>query len=293
MTQLLSQLAIPALIAILFAVSAFLFALSLIPSKSILTRQLEVLQQQTPTASEQQRLAMFEKMFSPEGKASVAKRLMEAGWYTVTPAQMMLRVVASGVLGVIADILLWRFVNVGPIVDSAMLLIVPIALAYAPMWFLSAAADARKIAVQKAMPDFLDMVATTVQAGLSVNAALGYAIDAAPGPLGEEMREVLSQVRLGRARSDALKAASDRLNQPEFRTAITAINQAEKLGANLAQVLGELAEDVRNHRAMIVEENAAKLPVKMVFPMAFFMLPTLFVIIFGTIAANYFQNVAR
>ncbi|MDQ6931999.1 MAG: type II secretion system F family protein, partial [Candidatus Eremiobacteraeota bacterium] len=69
-------------------------------------------------------------------------------------------------------------------------------------------------------------------------------------------------------------------------TMITAITQAEKLGANISKVLNEIAEDTRHQRIMLVEEQAAKLPVKMVFPMAFFMLPSLFVIIFGAVAAK-------
>jgi tight adherence protein C len=134
------------------------------------------------------------------------------------------------------------------------------------------------------------MVATTVQAGLSVNQSLAYAIDAAPGALGDEIKSALSEIRLGRARSDALRAAADRLNQQQFTTTVTAITQAERLGTNISKVLNELAEDVRNHRIMLVEEKAAKLPVKMVFPMAMFLLPALFVVIFGALAANYMSQ---
>jgi tight adherence protein C len=159
-----------------------------------------------------------------------------------------------------------------------------------PMGALDKAIAARKVAVQKALPDFLDMVATTVQAGLSINQSLGYAVDAAPGALGEEIKAALSEIRLGRARSEALKAAAERLQQQQFSTTITAITQAERLGTNISKVLNELAEDVRNHRIMIVEEHAAKLPVKMVFPMALFMLPSLFVVIFGALAANYLSQ---
>lgn len=162
--------------------------------------------------------------------------------------------------------------------------------AFMPMNMLSRAVAARKVQVQKALPDFLDMVATTVQAGLSVNQALAYAIDAAPGALGEEIKAALSEIRLGRARSDSLKAAAERLQQQQFTTTVTAITQAERLGTNISKVLVELSEDVRNHRIMIVEEHAAKLPVKMVFPMAMFMLPALFVVIFGALAANYITN---
>jgi tight adherence protein C len=282
---------LPFLIPILFGASAFLFALSLVPNKSILTQQIETLEQRDPNVSEATRLAMFEKMFSPAGRASLTKKLIEAGWYTVRPSQMALRSAAGVLFGLVTDGLLWWLApHFSATIELAMFIAVPVLFGYAPFFVLNQAIEKRKIEVQKALPDFLDMVATTVQAGLSVNAALSYAIDAAPGPLGDEMKEVLSQIRLGRARADALKSMAERVNQVELRTAITAITQAERLGANLAQVLGELSEDTRNHRASVVEEDAAKLPVKMVLPMAFCMLPTLFVLIFGALAANYFAN---
>jgi Flp pilus assembly protein TadB len=284
--QTLMHYAIPGL----FSLSAFLFALSLLPSKSPLSRQLEVLQRRDNTLTEASRIALFERMFSTEQRATLTKQLAEAGWYLVTPAKMGLRICAGACLGVVFGILIWRFVHMQMFLLLPLVILVPVMCAYSPIYFLNAAIEARKIAIQKALPDFLDMVATTVQAGLSVNAALAYAVDAAPGPLGDEIKEALSEIRLGRARADALKAAADRANQQEFKTAITAITQAEKLGANVAAVLNELAEDTRHHRVMVVEENAAKLPVKMVFPMAFFMLPGIFVVIFGTLAANYFAT---
>jgi tight adherence protein C len=148
--------------------------------------------------------------------------------------------------------------------------------------------ETRKAAIQKALPEFLDMVASTVQAGLALNAALAYAVDAAPGPLGDEIKEALSEIRLGRARADALKAAGERANQPELTNALRIMTQAERLGANIAKLLTDLADDARHRRLMMVEEMAAKLPVKMVFPMVFFMIPAIFTIIFGTVAANYF-----
>jgi tight adherence protein C len=282
---------LPFAIPVLFAVSIFLVALSLVPNKSILTRQLEVLERRDANLNEEDRLAMFERMFNPARRASISRSLIEAGWYTVTPAQMGLRILAGALLGGVIDVgLWWRLPHLTIELELAALALLPILCGYAPLFLLNGAIEKRKIAIQKALPDLLDMIATTVQAGLSVNAAFGYAVDAAPGPLGDEIKEVLSQIRLGRTRSDALKAMADRVNQQELKTAVSAITQAEKLGANLAAVLGEIAEETRNHRAMVVEEDAAKLPVKMVFPMTLFMLPALFVIIFGAIAANYLAN---
>jgi tight adherence protein C len=177
-----------------------------------------------------------------------------------------------------------------PVVQVALIVILFCGITYAPISMLNRAMEKRKEQVQKQLPDFLDMIASTVQAGLSLNASLAYAVDSAPGALGDEIKEALAEIRLGRARSEALKAAADRLNQQEFTTTVAAITQAERLGANVGKILSELADDTRTHRILIVEEFAAKLPVKMVFPMAFFLLPALFVIIFGSLIVNYIAH---
>lgn len=283
------------LIALLGAASAFLFAISLVPTKNTLTQRLEELQARREAASDGNPNTLkkiIDDIFSVEKTGELQKKLIEAGWYTVSPGQIILRMIAGGIAGIVFVLLISRFLN-GHVPLMLLLiveLVVFIAACYAPMSMLQRAIEARKEQVQRSLPDFLDMVSSCVHAGLSVNAALAYAIDAAPGALGDELKEALSEVRLGRARADALKAAAKRLNQSEFTTTISAITQAERLGANVSKVLGELADDVRNHRIMIVEEHAAKMPVMMVFPMAFFFLPSLFVMIFGTLIANYFSH---
>ncbi len=278
------QSAMTIAIPLLGAASAFLFALSLIPTKSPLALQLEALKSIPNDASDQSQLAIFEKMFSSEQRGRLSSRLMEAGWHDMTPAKIGLRVASSAGIGAILAILILRVVHLplGMVVFLA--LSAAAAVAYLPFAILDRAITARKIAIQKALPDFLDMISTAVQAGLSVNAAMRYA---APGPLGDEIKEALSEMRLGRSRTQALKAAAARAGQQQFSTTIATITQAEKLGSSLANVLKELAEDTRHQRLMAVEEFAAKLPVKMVFPMAFFMLPCLFVIIFGSLIAHY------
>lgn len=275
----------------LCSASAFLFALSLIPAKSPLSRTLEQLEARSnvvPAAESGGRVERLVNRIMPQERhGRLSQMLLEAGWYTVTPAHIILRMTACTLLGVVAVLLLSRFLHLGQFINVTLEAAIFAGIVYAPMSMLNRAIEARKEGVQKALPDFLDMVASTVQAGLSVNAALAYSVDAAPGPLGEEIRETLSEIRLGRARAEALRAAAERLNQQEFSTTVNAITQAERLGANVGKILNDLAEDTRAHRILLVEEHAAQLPVKMVFPMAFFLLPCLFVIIFGSLVVNY------
>lgn len=280
----------PLAITALAACAVFLFAISLVPTKSPLDRALEELKARGAGVRDPLNVKKFEMMFSKERRGRLQRKLLMAGWYTVTPARMGMRIAAGAGFGLAASLFLIAVAHPSLPLSIALATLATLAGAYLPVSSLERAVEKRKKSVQKALPDFLDMVATTVQAGLSMNAALTYAIDAAPGALGEEIKSALSEIRLGRSRADALKAAADRLSHQQFSTTITAIVQAERLGTNISKVLGELAEDVRNHRIMLVEEHAAKLPVKMIFPLASFLLPALFVVIFGALAANYLST---
>ncbi|HZZ64764.1 MAG TPA: type II secretion system F family protein [Candidatus Baltobacteraceae bacterium] len=273
----------------LAGVAIFLFAFSLIPQKSPLTKTLNELESRG-MQRDTKRVKNFERIFSKDQRGRMRRKLLEAGWYTVTPAQMGVRIVSGLLFGVVFALVVLFVLHLSPMLMTILGVIVGGVGLYLPIAALEKAIAARKTQVQKALPDFLDMVATTVQAGLAINQALAYAVDAAPGALGDEIKATLSEIRLGRSRAEALRAAAQRLNQQQFTTTITAIIQAERLGTNISKVLNELSEDVRNHRIMLVEEHAAKLPVKMVFPMAMFMLPSLFVVIFGALVANYLSQ---
>ena len=282
----------PLYLPLLGSVSAFLLALSLIPSKSTLAQTLEDYQNKSigdpKGANFAERLAT--SVLSKQKIGSLQRKLLQAGWYTVTPVQLVLRVAGAALGGLVFALILLRVVHLSGWAAIILPLLAICCCAYLPLSVMERAREARQADVERTLPDFLDMVASTVQAGLSVNAALAYAVDTAPGALGDEVKEALSEIRLGRSRSEALSAAATRLNHVEFSTTVTALIQAERLGANIAKVLTELAEDSRNHRIMLAEEHAAKLPVKMAFPMAFFMLPAIYTIIFGTVIANYFAT---
>ena len=278
------------LIAMLSGLSAFFFTLSILPTKSALSDQLEELKARDPFKRNDERLALIEHVVSGDRRAALVRRLAEAGWYTTTPAKFGLRVIAGTCFGAVLALVSWKYFDLGGGLLFPMIVGMAFLGGYSPFFALNRAAEGRKAGIQKALPEFLDMVASTVQAGLALNSALGYAVEAVPGPLGEEIREALSEIRLGRARADALRAVGDRTNHPALRNALRVMTQAERMGANIAKMLTDLANDARHHRLMLVEEMAAKLPVKMVFPMVFFMIPAIVTVIFGAVAANYFSQ---
>ena len=271
-----------------FALAVGLLFVSLTPSKSEVSKRLEQLEQMRFEPGQRQQA--FERIFNDEQRGKLQQQLYEAGWYTVTPAKIGARIIAGAIFGFTLGISLAAWRHSTELLYIAGIVLFTIGGAYLPLSQLKIAVKERKIKITKALPDLLDMLASTVQAGLAFNAALAVAQEIAVGPLGEELKAVLSEVRLGRSRSDALKSMAMRVRQEQLATIVTAIVQAERLGSNLASVLEELAEEVRNRRMIRAEELANLMPTKMVLPMALFMLPALFVMIFGGVVAQYLSN---
>jgi tight adherence protein C len=276
-------------IAIGFSLAAGLLAISLIPAKNEVTKRLEELEG-LKWEGAAGRTAAFDRLFNQEQRGRLQQQLFEAGWYTVSPAQIGARIVAGAIFGFTLGMCLTAYFQSFDMIFIGGIVLFTIVGAYAPLSQLKIAVTERKRLIQIGLPDLLDMLASTVQAGLAFTAALQSAQDVATGPLGEEIKAALSEIRLGRSRADALKSMAKRVRQESLSTTITAIVQAERLGSNLAAVLEELAEEVRNRRMTRAEEIANLMPTKMVIPMALFMLPALFVMIFGGVVAEYLTH---
>lgn len=232
----------------------------------------------------------LERVVTKEQRGALQIRLTKAGWHRVKPAQLVLGSIVAGVavFGLLFLLLVAKHAVNLLSVDVAALLAV--AAAYAPFWRLNGDIRARETAVTRALPDLLDMLSANVQAGLAVNAAMQAAAPATPGPLGEELRTALSELRMGRSREDVLYGMANRVDDDEVRDFVRAVITAERLGTNLSELLETLANEARERRIMRAEEYAAQVPVKMTVPMALFMLPALFVVIFGAVAADYFAK---
>ena len=230
-----------------------------------------------------------EKFVTAEQRGKLQRTLSQAGWYDVTATQLVLQCVFYATAALVAGTVLLFVLGLGGYVYVGLVLVVTAGAGQLPLSRLNGAVKKRKKAVTRALPDLLDMLASTVQAGLAFNAALAYSVPGVAGPLGDELRAVLSEIRVGRGRADALRAMADRVDQEDLKTTVRAIVQSERLGSNLSKVLEDLAEESRARRLLRGEEIAARLPVLMVVPMALFMLPALFTMIFGAVLADYFK----
>jgi len=272
------------LVAVLGSTALFLFAIALLPKSSEVDKRLADLDRSAINREVSD--SPFARLIDARQRSKLARKLTAAGWYTTSPAQIIMRTIAGGCAGTAGGISLVHFVGDMSLTWLGLGAGVMFAGFAAPTALLNRALEVRQKAVQRALPDLLDMLTTTVEAGVSLNGALLSSVDAISGPLAEELKATMSEIRMGRSRADALMAMADRVQQPDLLTTIIAIVQAERLGGNVVAVLEEISIEARESRMMRIEELAAQLPVKMVFPMALFMLPALIVMIFGPVVAS-------
>jgi tight adherence protein C len=154
----------------------------------------------------------------------------------------------------------------------------------APDAVLTRRARARQLAIGNELADTLDQLTICVEAGLGFDAALARSARSGSGPLAHEIGRMLQELRVGVPRAEALENLVGRSDVPELRQFVHAVIQAESYGVPVARVLRAQAAEQREKRRFRAEERAMKLPVKVVFPLVFCILPTMFIVIFGPAA---------
>ena len=152
---------------------------------------------------------------------------------------------------------------------------------YAPFIVLRRMVEERQEAIRQSMPDVLDLLCVSVQAGLGFDGALGKVTAKMKGPLIEEFERLLQELRMGVTRRNALMRLAKRCGIEEMKLFTAALIQAEKLGVGMAQVLEIQSENMREMRRQRAKESAAKLPVKIIFPTTVFIFPVLFIVVLG------------
>lgn len=232
------------------------------------------------------RLAGLGRRLSPSGYADRMRATLDrAGNPGRWTLERVFGVKALGLLGFGLLGLLW-----GAQHGLVLAVLVPAGAAaagfYLPDLLLYNAALKRQEAIRKSLAEAIDMLTVCVEAGLGFDAALGQVARNTDGPLAREFFRVLQEMQLGTARIHALRALGDRNTVPDLRAFVSAIVQADSLGIPIAGILREQSKEMRVKRRQHAEEQAQKVPIKILFPMLFFIFPAFFVVVIGPAAVR-------
>lgn len=157
----------------------------------------------------------------------------------------------------------------------------------APMSIIRRRTRARVETIDYELPNLIDLLVVTVEAGLGFTGSLQLAAERFTGPLGEELRLTLQEQNMGLSTNEALRNLLDRCDTPLMRSFVRSVLQGETLGVSIGQIMRDLAVDMRKRRRQAAEERAQKAPIKLLFPLVFLIFPAMFVVLLGP-AVSYF-----
>jgi tight adherence protein C len=225
----------------------------------------------------------------------IAKKIMLAGTPAGWDAE---RILAFKILGAFAGFVGAIFLTQFVLTVGAFLQIVVIALLtfvgfIVPDSVLNSRVEDRQKEILRTLSDTLDLLTISVEAGLSLNAAIAQVVQNVPGVLSAEFARMLQEIQLGVPRSEAFRNLAERTDVEELNAFALAMIQADIFGVSIASVLRTQAQQLRIKRRQAIEGKAQQTPVKIVFPLVLCVLPALFVVIVGPGAIRIFQNIIK
>ena len=212
-------------------------------------------------------------------ESELRTKLMSAGFYLTSPRKFW----GYRILLTVALPLLWLWLAaIGGMSGALWIFGLVVAIAtgwFGPTAFLNMRRRHRFESIDRELPELIDILVVTVEAGVAFTQSLRVASTHVSGPLGQELRLTLQEQSMGLSTTEALKNALLRADTPGMRIFVRAIVQGETLGVSIGQVMRNLALEMRKRRRQAVEEKAQKAPIKMLFPLIFLIFPSIFVVI--------------
>lgn len=234
------------------------------------------------------RLVELGKRFTPDGYTDKVKGRLQASGNSSSDA--VDRFIAIKVVGValspVAVILVFGVLKMGGMMGLIVAVLLAAVLVFGPDAILSRRVEERQHEIKTKLPDVLDLLVISVEAGLGFEQALDRTVSSVPGALTQEFARMLGEVRAGASRANAMRSMEKRTDVPELRSFVLAILQADTFGVSIGRVLRAQADEMRIKRRQMAQEKAQKAPVKMMIPMVFCVFPALFVVVIGPAIIN-------
>jgi len=225
--------------------------------------------------------------FTPQGWVGRAqKKLVLAGWADRMDGNTW---AAMRIIALVLAFVLWIFVQSVLQTTNYKLLALVIMLAmgfFGPEAVLNRKIDERRKDMEKTLPDIIDLLVISVEAGLGFEAAMGRVVQNVPGELAREFSRTLQETRVGVARNIALRNLAERTDVDDLNTFILSLIQADQFGVSIARMLRVQADEMRVRRRQRAQERAFAAPVKLVFPLVLCIFPSIFVVILGPAVIN-------
>ena len=230
-----------------------------------------------------QRLAALFGRFTPAGYTlAVRERLIQAGNPAGLDADRFMTLKVFGALSIVFwPWFAFGFAELGGFYGLIVTGLLWAISFFGPDVYVQRKTDQRQYEIATRLPDVLDLLVISVEAGLGFEQAIDRTVEAVPGALADEFRRMMQETRMGATRAEALRAMDERTQVPELRSFILAMLQADTFGVSIGRILRSQAEDMRVRRRQRAQEAAQKAPVKMLFPLIFCIFPSLFVVILG------------
>lgn len=194
--------------------------------------------------------------------------------------------VLGGVGGAVLSLLNLATGTIAGGLGLLLFVLLPVVGSQLPKSWLDRKVEARRDAILRDLPDTLDLLAISVEAGVGFEGALGVVCDNFTSPLADEFARTLREMELGLPRREALQNLKKRTEVPELSNFVLTLTQADALGMPVGRVLKTSAEEMRTKRQQWAREKAAKLPVKILFPLVLFIFPAIFVVLLGPAASD-------
>jgi tight adherence protein C len=221
------------------------------------------------------------------GQRAIRKQLIAAGLYdTSTRTVVGYRILLAAGLP-----LLWLWLAAATGFPFGIIVVGIIFLAIVgwilPMLVLNRRARERMDKIDYELPELIDLLVVTLEAGISFIASLQMAAERLTGPLGVELRITLQEQRMGLTTNEALKGMLGRADTPGMRTFVRSVVQGETLGTSTGQIMRNLALEMRKRRRSVAEERAQKAPIKILFPLVFLIFPAMFIVLLGPVVYSF------
>ncbi|MBA2643196.1 MAG: type II secretion system F family protein [Actinobacteria bacterium] len=209
----------------------------------------------------------------------IRQKLVSAGMYGTTPRKLLGYQV---ILAIFLPILtLWMV----PLMGGSGILTIVCAVAagglgwFLPMFYVNRRRTERFTTMDRQLPDMIDLLVVTIEAGLGILASMRVAGETLQDPLGQELRLTLQEQRMGLSVGEAIDSLGRRADTPNMRIFVRSITQGERLGVSMGTTMRNLASEMRKRRKASAEERAQKMPIKMLFPLLFFIFPAIFIVL--------------